>query len=382
MSPPSPVRAASALGSATEWLAAFCRYLRERGLPAGVGAEVDLGAALQAIDPLDRSAVRDACLVTLAKSPEDLRVVGDGFDEFFGAGAARTQRRIARVELAYRRPRRRPGPRSTEDRQLSVSVVSAEVAVPVGTYSPNAPAARHPIEPLSEAALRRLRRGARRFRRHLATIPGRRAVPGRRGPVDLRDTVRRGLGEGGEWVVLRRRHARPSRAELLILWDVSGSMREHESRFFGLVHALVTTNRRARVFAFSTRVEDVTADVRRGSYPRAAATLGARLGRADGGTRIGPALRAIAERERTLLRPSMMFVVLSDGWDLGEGTDVGRELSEIRSRVGRVVWVTPYTRLSGFEPRVGALTAALPWIDELLGPEDFEARWPLRPYST
>ncbi len=86
--------------------------------------------------------------------------------------------------------------------------------------------------------------------------------------------MRQGLRDGGEWVELRYRQRWSTRAEFVILWDVSGSMREHESRFFGLVHALESTSRSTRVFAFSTRIEEITGDARRYGYRRAAAVCG------------------------------------------------------------------------------------------------------------
>ena len=66
-------------------------------------------------------------------------------------------------------------------------------------------------------------------------------------------------------------------------WDVSGSMREHESQFFALVYALASVSRRARVFAFSTELTEVTAEVRRHRYRRAAVHTSARIALANGG---------------------------------------------------------------------------------------------------
>ena len=192
--------------------------------------------------------------------------------------------------------------------------------------------------------------------------------------------MRQSLRHGGEWVELRRERPRTTRALLVVLWDISGSMREHESRMFALVHALESVSRSARVFAFSTRVEEITSEVRRYGYRRAAAAVGRRIERADGGTRIGRSLREFAERYGPILGRRTTLVILSDGWDLGEAESVGAALEPLARRTHRIVWVTPYTRRPGFEPRVGALRAALAHVDELLGPEDFEAPWPLRPF--
>jgi uncharacterized protein len=364
-----------------ERVADFCAYARAEGLPLGTGAELDLASAIDVIAVLDRPQMRDAVGVTLAKSPDQLELIGRIFDRFFhasGGGRGIPSPGAKTASLAASRPGR------TEARFAPAERTHAErpvVSIPVGTYSLSAPGAAHPLTPLSERQHRAVRRGARRFRREMATSPGRRSVRSRRGDVDLRDTIRHGLQYGGEWTELRHRRPRPTRAEFVVLWDVSGSMREHESRAFGLVHALETVSRTSRVFAFSTRVEEVTAEVRRYGYRRAVSTVGRKIDRADGGTQIAAALREFDARYGSALRERATLVVLSDGWDLSESEDVGKALERLRRRAHRVVWITPYTRQSGFAPRVGALRSALPHIDRLLGPEDFESRWPLRPFD-
>lgn len=361
-------------------LTGFCGFLRDRGYFVGVGAEVDFARATNAIDVLDRRGFRAVCGATLAKSPEDLRFVNAAFDRYWSAPDAALDIPWTGGESATLAPPKRSSSGSSRRRDGDPEDSPPPVVIPIGTYSVTAPSSGHPLQPLPEREVRSLRRGARRFRRQVATLPGRRRVSAHRGSVDLRDTVRQGLRHGGEWVELRYRQRRSTRAEFVILWDVSGSMREHESRFFGLVHALESTSRSTRVFAFSTRIEEITGDVRRYGYRRAAAVVGRRIDRADGGTRIGRSLREFRDHFGALLGDRTTLVILSDGWDLGESELVGEELGRLARRARRVVWVTPYTRRPGFRPQVGALHSALGNIDLLLGPEDFESRWPLRPF--
>ncbi len=362
-----------------ERVGGFCAFLRGQGVPVGMAAEVDFARAAGALDALDRRAWRDAASVTLAKSPEEAVQVRTAFDTYFsGAGGGPDRPRPGGEVRVLGRPRLPPAPPKPARVRVSRETMPP-IEVPLGTYSITAPLVPHSIRPVSEREQRALRRGARRFRRQVATLPGRRPARSHHGHVDLNETIRRGVHHGGEWLELRRARPRPTRASVVVLWDVSGSMREHESRFFGLVSALESISRSGRIFAFSTGVEEITAEVRRYGYRRATTQVGERIDRADGGTRIGHSLEEFEMRFGSILRESTTLVILSDGWDLGEGDLVAQLLSRIRARVARIVWVTPYTRRPGFEPRVGALEQALPYLDDLLGPEDFEARWPLRP---
>jgi len=361
-------------------LGGFCRFLRHRGYPVGIGVELDLGRAADMIHLLERAELRQACGATLAKSSEDVRFVNEAFDLYWRAADAALEPSLSETEITVLAPPRRHGDTSGRTRKGDSEAARPPVAIPLGTYSATAPSAGHALQPLSPRGLRAVRHGARRFRRRLATLPGRRRARAPEGAIDLRDTVRQSLRHGGEWFELRHERPRVARAEFVLLWDVSGSMREHESRFFALVHALLSVSRRSRVFAFSTRLEEITSSVRRSGYRRAAATVGHRIDRTDGGTRIGHALAEFAERFGATLGPTSTLVLLSDGWDLGETTLVHDELEHLARRAGRVVWITPYTRRPGFEPKVGALRVAQRHIDLLLGPEDFESQWPLRPF--
>jgi uncharacterized protein with von Willebrand factor type A (vWA) domain len=345
----------------------------------GLAAEIDLARALERIDVLDRAQVRWACRSILATSPDELKTVDAVFSAFWDrhglAGSLPwTGEGLAALSPDTGRRRTRLGGRPGGARDEAPTVV-----VPVGTYSPHAPGSTHPISLVRDVRLRALRHGARRFRRHYATRPGRRFVRSRHGSIELRDTVRQSLRLGGELVELRRQEPRIGRAEIVVVWDVSGSMREHESPLFALVHALESVSRGARVFAFSTHLTEITDEVRRHGYRRAAERVGRRLDRTDGGTRIGASLAELRQRFAGAVGERSTLVIVSDGWDLGEADRVALELDRLRRRAHAVVWINPYARRTGFAPRVAALRAALPLLDALIGPEDFESRSIVRP---
>ena len=357
----------------------FCAFARRFGLAVGIGAEVDLGLALQRVDPLDAGQFRWAARATLAKSPEERELLDRLLTAFFGGPALAAQRPFTGEQSAILGPdggrrRTRLGERPPGARDEATTV-----AVPIGTYSASAPGTPHTIAPIPDRRIRAIRHGARRFRRTFATRPSRRLVRSRHGRIELRDTVRESLRHGGELVELRRHRPRLGRAELMVLWDVSGSMREHESPLFALVHALETVSRGARVFAFATELREITTEVRRHGYRRATREVARRIDPAEGGTRIGASLAELTRRYPGAVGERSTLVVVSDGWDLGEADQVSDELARLRRRAHAIVWVNPYARRAGFEPRVAALRGALPFLDALLGPEDFEARIALRP---
>lgn len=352
-------------------LAEFVAYVRLQGVSVGVGGELDLARALGTLAILDRRTFRAACRVTLAKSPMELDRLDAAFERFWSPDLPLVGPPRSRGGPPSIRPRAIPAAAHDPGRALRPSEPTRVPSLPFGVYSAAAPPPGHVLQALPDRAMRDLHRGARRFRHVTATLPGRRTERARRGMIDFAATFRHNLRHGGEWLELRHRHFRPGRSELVLLWDVSGSMREHDSGLFGLVHALTRVVRSSRVFAFSTRVEEITADVQAFGYRRSAARVGARVDRTEGGTRIGACLSQFVAGYGSLVRASTTVLVLSDGWDLGEADLVGTQLEWIARRARILVWVNPYARQHGFSPETGALRAALPYIDLLLAPEDF-----------
>lgn len=353
-------------------LARFVSFLRVRGVSVGIGAEIDCAHALERIPLLDRDAFLEACKVTLAKSPTDAARIAEAFDVFWNmiipAAEAETPLAVAAqpspppdgVASAIEAP---TGMRIAADR---------EGVIRVGVYSPDAPSLGHFLTRQDRRRLLAVRAGARRFRRQTATLPGRRVIGARRGTIDFLATARHSLRQGGEWVEFRFRRPKKLRSELIVLWDVSGSMRDHDADLFAVVYSLYRVIRRTRVFAFGTQLKEVTDTLRGRSYAAAAEAVSRSLASIGGGTRIGPCLEQFLREQGRLLHPWTSVIVLSDGWDRGDTASLGRALERMNHLSHLLAWVNPYADERGFEPATAGMQKAMPYLDLLLGPGDFE----------
>jgi len=352
-------------------MAGFFGLLRSRGVPVGVGSELDLARALEHVSPLDRQGFQDGSRCTLAKSPAEVAIVDAAFDAYWSMSPV--------DEIDVEEPRRAPTSRPPADgRMESISTpamptgITFPIAIRVGVYSPDAPAGGHPLSPVDPRCLAAMRVGARRLRRAVASLPGRRSRPARHGEIDLRRTLRRAGRTSGEWIDLRRVKKRRSRAELLVLWDVSGSMRDHDAVLAALVYSLRRLVRRTRVFAFSTEVQELTPALSGLPYRASLEPLARAIDPAGGGTRIGRCLRDFRRGFGRLVHPWTTVVFLSDGWDLGDTDLLGREVAWFHEKAHRIVWVNPYAGEAGFRPETAGMESALPHVDLFLAPSDFE----------
>lgn len=354
-------------------LVGFVAFVRSRGVPVGVGGELDLARALGHLSVLDREAFLGACRAVLAKSPRDLRLVEEAFDEYWSLlPYLQTAPPSAGGTVPRPPPVSRAPPVDAESTGERAIPGDPTGVVRIGVYSPDAPPVGHPLSPVERRRLAALRSGARRFRQFAASLPGRRFRPHPRGRIDFPATARRSLRHGGEWLDMRRRRQKTARAEFVLLWDVSGSMRDHDTDLFALVYALHRASRRCRVFAFSTHLEEITGFLRARPYHRAMAATSRSLAPAAGGTRIGRCLADFRRRFGTAVHPWTTVVVLSDGWDLGETDLLALELDWVRRRAHLLIWVNPYADLPEFEPATAGMREALPYVDALLGPRGFE----------
>ncbi len=68
-----------------------------------------------------------------------------------------------------------------------------------------------------------------------------------------------------------------------------------------------------------------------------------------------------------------VVVILSDGWERGDPTLVGREMARLARLAHRIVWVNPRVSASAFSVQAGGMVAALPHCDALVSGHSFEA---------
>lgn len=111
---------------------------------------------------------------------------------------------------------------------------------------------------ISESELAELRRGSQRLARVLAARLAARRRRARRGEIDLRKTLRKSMSTGGVPIKLAARKPRPTRPDLVLLCDISGSVAGFSSFTMMLVNSLREQFSRVRIFAFVDRVDEVT----------------------------------------------------------------------------------------------------------------------------
>lgn len=196
------------------------------------------------------------------------------------------------------------------------------------------------------------RRVGRRSRRHSA---------GRR--LDIRGTLRAAHRTAGDPVELvrRRRTERPRR--IVLIADVSGSMEPYARIYLHLLRGSVQALH-AEAFVFATRLTRLTRALSL-THPDLAYRKAVESAPDwSGGTRIGQALKEFIDDygRRGLARGSVV-VIVSDGWEVESPELVGESMARLSRLAHHIVWVNPRKAAESFQPLVGGMAAALPFVD-------------------
>lgn len=195
----------------------------------------------------------------------------------------------------------------------------------------------------------------------------RRSFDNRGDRIDLRRALKQALKRDGEVIDLPVRRRRTRLRRILLLMDVSGSMREQIDATFRFAHTLTQVADRVETFTFGTRLTRVTHSLRIKNRDQALDATGAAVADFDGGTRIGDALEVFLAVPRFAgYARGAAVLVLSDGLERGSPDKLVQSVQKLSRLTWRLDWLTPLASGPGYEPRTEALVACLPFLNSLV----------------
>jgi uncharacterized protein len=212
-----------------------------------------------------------------------------------------------------------------------------------------------------------LRRFAREAAERLPQRRGRRrrvARPGDR--IALSRALRLAVRHDGELMQLPRLRRRTALRPVLLLVDVSGSMKSRTDEHLRFAHTLARSLARIEIFTFGTRLTRITRAMRLRQPDQALAAAGAMVADWDGGTRIGDALQAFLAVPRFAgFARGAYALVLSDGLERGGPDPMIDAVRRLARLAWRLDWLTPLAADPAFRPQTAGLAGILPFIDHL-----------------
>ena len=372
---------------------ALGQRLRDVGVPVTPERSADFARALTLVEPESRRRLYWTARSVFVSDRSQVPAFDAVFDSVFGSDVATGNTDPADVQTAPGPPDRRPtsdeppasGDSARDERQTSVGAApsrstdtdedGAELDVPLAMASEEEVLAGKSFDALDPHELAQLYRLMSRLRLETPLRRSRRFEKAHHGKgVDMRRTLRGSLRTGGEAVRLARRRRRVVSRRLVMLCDISGSMEPYARAYLQFLTCAAATGPDAEAFVFATRLTRLTRALSSRQPERAIQRAAAAAPDWSSGTRIGDALKEFNDRHgRRGMARGAVVVILSDGWERGEPTLVGREMARLARLAHRIVWVNPRVSAREFSVQAGGMVAALEHCDALVSGHSFEA---------
>ena len=211
-----------------------------------------------------------------------------------------------------------------------------------------------------------LRAFARALPRHLPRRRARRTTAGKGRLPDAARAFREMLRRDGELSHLPTRHRITRQRRVLMLIDVSGSMKAGTDGALRLAHALVRGGERVEVFTLGTRLTRVTRALHHPNAEQALALASGLVADWDGGTRLGEAMAVFLSVPRfASFARGALAVVLSDGLERGGPEALISAMGRLDGLAWSTLWLSPLAADPAYRPETGAMRAILPVIDRI-----------------
>ncbi|PTX61317.1 hypothetical protein C8P63_107112 [Melghirimyces profundicolus] len=338
----------------------FAPFLRQHGFRAGTPETL---TALRCLAEADLSMPGElfvALRSVYARSPAEWRSFPHLFERhFLNRGPRLEEKKRVQVED---RSGNSGGPALMQDRPPTVSFAMQPGSSP-------SQGERYALQ-ADPDRLREVMAVSKRALQQFDSPPGRRYQSGGCDRVDLRATIRESVRYAGEPLRLRWQQVRPDRPSVVLLIDISGSMKEHTPFMTALAWSFTRLRLRCEVFVFSTRLKRVTQLVARKAVQGIPVS---ELTELKGGTRIGEALEELQLRYGGLLRRHTFVIIVSDGFDAGRLERLRSAMQGLSERVRHVVWFNPLLGDPGYEPISGGMSTVMPYIHRLVDVHDLDS---------
>lgn len=198
----------------------------------------------------------------------------------------------------------------------------------------------------SRDELTALHRALHPLSRKLAVRLARRRRHRHRGALDFRATVRRSLSTGGVPVEPRFRHPRPSKPEIFVVADISGSVASFARFTLLLVYAISAQFHRVRSFVFVDGIDEVTRYFEGTEDPSAAVhriNTEADVVWVDGHSDYGHALSVFNERWGDEVTSRASVLVLGDARNNYHASQAW-VLEQLQRQARHLYWLNPEPR--------------------------------------
>ncbi|MEM7331596.1 MAG: VWA domain-containing protein [Chloroflexota bacterium] len=348
----------------------FTRMLRIAGIPISLDQSVEFAEGLTLIDIGNREQVYYTARALLLNRQENLRLFDTIFNRFWRQVTGQSQR-AQPMPIA---------PRHNVKRQerFDISTYMAfkarqgdqeiELQDKVGTFSDIEILKKRPFSEMMPEELETIKRLISRMKWRMSERETRRRVPKSAGDqLFLRKMMRKSLTTGGTPIQMHYSSRKIKERPLILIADISGSMETYSRLLLQFFYSLAHSLKKVESFVFATRLTRITHQLKIKNIDTAVDQAAREVNDWSGGTRIGESIHIFNHLwSRRVLRRGAVVIIISDGWERGDPTQLKKEMRYLQHRTHRLIWLNPLAGKQTYQPRVEGMMSALPYIDDFL----------------
>ncbi|MEL0584097.1 MAG: VWA domain-containing protein [Candidatus Thiodiazotropha sp. (ex. Lucinoma kazani)] len=348
----------------------FSRALHEEGLPVNPANLIDLCQCFDYVDIQCRDDFYTAACATLLSSREDMDLFDRVFSQFWDGSLQLS------ISVADDRPGEADngeGKKETYAENINSDgddqAENGEDEADAHSYSADEILMKRDLGTLSDEEVEQASQLIKELVSAIATQWSRRKTPDKRGMTpDFRRMLRRNALHSAEgFIEMRYLSRRIKKNRLLLLCDVSGSMQQYSKFMIQFIYGLRNEIPDLEVAVFSTRVTRISDLLRRKGIEASLSSVAEKVQDWSGGTDIGGCIREFNDLfAAKLLRSRSVVIVLSDGWDRGDADVMREQMTRLKRRAYKLLWLNPLLGSQGYQPLCKGMATALPYLDFFL----------------
>jgi len=194
------------------------------------------------------------------------------------------------------------------------------------------------------------------------------------GQIDLGQSIRKNLQNGGAMIELVRRKHKKDKYKLLVLLDVSGSMDKYSFYLLKFLWTLKHHFKQIEAFTFSTSLLRITELLTDKHLATSLSQVSQNAKHWSSGTKIGECLKDFNDHyAKRYLNGNTLTIVLSDGLDTGEQVVLDEAVRKLKLRSKKLVWLNPLKGMQGYEPIQMGMKTALPSLHHFGSAHNFNS---------
>jgi uncharacterized protein with von Willebrand factor type A (vWA) domain len=355
--------------SFVENILSLIHLLRRAGLQVSSEQMMDFTRALALVNIGAREQVYHAARCILVSRHEHLALFETLFSAFWKVP----------VDAPHRSGQKAPhAPRHGQERQPVLVTYMARKALPTdpeveaadkaGAYSRLEILQRKDFSQMTPEELEAVQRLVQEMRWKACFRRTRRKIASHTGnSLHMRRVMVSAVRHGGTPVALAWQRRKMKQRPIILLADISGSMEKYSRLVLQFFYSMSHSLSHVECFLFGTRLTRVTAQLKMKNIDRAVQEAAGEVFDWSGGTRIGESLSSFNHQwSRRVLGRGAIVLIVSDGWEHGDGETLRAQMRYLQHRCHRLIWLNPLLGKANYQPLVGGMAAALPYVDDFM----------------